>query len=55
MEGDVVAQYIDLSMTVAFIGYLVAQNKRMGRQLTKMSTKYESFIERLLDTKSKEG
>ena len=48
MEGEVLAQYLDLGMTAVFIGYLINQNKRMGRQLTKMTTKYEELFERVL-------
>jgi hypothetical protein len=48
MEADVLAQYADLTATIAFICYLVNQNRRMGRQLTKMTTKYEELFERVL-------
>ena len=48
MEADVLAQYADLTATIAFIGYLVNQNRRMGRQLTKMTTMYEELFERVL-------
>jgi|TARA_R100000008_G_scaffold74436_1_gene53251 hypothetical protein len=48
VEGDVVAQYLDLGMTMGFIGYLINQNRRMGRQLTKMTRKYEELFERVL-------
>jgi len=48
VEGEVLAQYLDLGMTAVFIGYLINQNKRMGRQLTKMTTKYEELFERVL-------
>tara|TARA_R100000664_G_C2635592_1_gene63039 strand:+ start:365 stop:520 length:156 start_codon:yes stop_codon:yes gene_type:complete len=48
MEGEVLAQYLDLGMTAVFIGYLINQNRRMGRQLTKMTRKYEELFERVL-------
>ena len=48
MEADVLAQYVDLTATIAFIGNLVNQNRRMGRQLTKLTPKYEELFERVL-------
>ena len=48
MEADVVAQYLDLGMTVAFISFLVSTNRRQGKALTMMTRKYEELFERVL-------